>query len=528
LIDETSEPVASRDSEAMNARGIGLAWNGDAGGAEAAFREADRAGSSAASFNLAQLLAEQGDERGAIDAFQRAVSRGHVVAAFSLGELLAESGDMRGSIEAFTTAAERGHPRAAYELGLLYLDRGDLESATSAFARADDLGHSMAALELGSILERTGNRNGAIAAYWRAADRSVVAARARLDALVGKSGDPDKPNADSGAAGEVALPGPDALVGKSGDPDGPNAASGAAGEVALAGPAELEPLVAVTAQGWWTRRRLAWTGGTVATAAAFLVVALLAVLPSPGTSLGARTTPPTAAAHHSSPGQPSGNKGAAGRHRASATSPATEGLTGPITRARTGGVAGVPQGGSRSSSESPATGFTSEQATLLANVPDAAHARCLPPNEDLLPRADAGIRCSSSSAGMTALYYHYASRVRLRRLFHNYRAWFASRHKLRVCAGRTHGVYFQGSASSTITGRWACFYNDRTIPGSACIDWIDYALATFGSACQADGNFTALAAWWSHAGPVSSSTHGITAASGSSGAENFFGGPSSQ
>jgi len=484
LIDETSELVASRDSKAMNARGIGLAWSGDAVGAEAAFREADDAGSSAASFNLAQLLAKQGDERGAIDAFQRAVRRGHVVAGFSLGELLAESGDMRGSIEAYGVAAKRGHPMAAYELGLLYLDRGDLESARFAFERADELGHSLAALRLGEILEQTGDRNGAIAAYWRASDRSVVAARARLDALLAGSGHTDKPIA----------------------------ASQQVGEVALAGPAKLAPLGVRTAPWGWTRRRLAWTVGTVAALAALLIVTLLTLLPtaSPRAAAGARTAPPATAPHQPSARQPTSNTSGPGKSRASATSHAKGGITAPATRARTGGVAGhAPQAGRRPTAQSPVTGFTAKQSALLENVPDTAHAQCLPRAEEPLPRSDASIRCFSSSTGVTALYYRYSSRAQLRRLFHNYRAWFASRRKLRDCSGRTHGAYYQGSAS-TITGRWACFHNDRTVPESACIDWADYALLIFGSACQADGNFTALEAWWSHAGPVPASTHDLT------------------
>jgi hypothetical protein len=111
---------------------------------------------------------------------------------------------------------------------------------------------------------------------------------------------------------------------------------------------------------------------------------------------------------------------------------------------------------------------------------------------------------------VTALYYGYTSLPLLRSVFHNYRAWFASRDKLRDCGGRTHGTYSQGSPGSAITGRWACFYNDRTIPQSACIDWADYGLMIFGSACQADGSFTRLARWWTHAGPEPSSTDGLT------------------
>jgi hypothetical protein len=242
-----------------------------------------------------------------------------------------------------------------------------------------------------------------------------------------------------------------------------------------------------------------------------LSVTLVTLLPtaSPRTAAGVRTAPSTTARHQPSPRQPTSNTSGAGERRAGATSPAKGGTTIPATRARAGGVAGLaPQDGRRPTSPSPAPSFTAKQSALLANVPGTAHAQCLPGAEAPLPRSDASIRCFSPSTGVTALYYGYTSRAQLRRLFHNYRAWFASRRKLRDCAGRTHGEYFQGSAS-TITGRWACFYNDRTVPQSACIDWADYSLLIFGSACQADRNFTALEAWWRHAGPVPASTHDL-------------------
>lgn len=436
--------VASRGSEAVNTRGIRLAWSGDAAGAEAAFREADGAGSSAASFNLAQLLAKEGDERGAIAAFQRAVRRGHVVAGFSLGGLLAESGDMHGSIEAYGFAAERGHPLAAYELGRLYVDRGDLESARSAFEKADELGHAWAALELGEILEHTGDRDGAIAAYWRAADRRVATARARLEALMAGSGAADAPTAALQRGEQVAPP---------------------------AGPGEPPPPGAHTAPGGWTRRRLAWTVGIVA---ALLTFTLLALLP-----------PASPKAPH-------------------------PGITPPVTRARTGGTPGdAHAGGSAPASQSHATSFTAAQTALVANVPAAAHVQCLSAAGQPLPRAAAGIRCVSASTGVSVLYYGFTSRTQLGRVFHNYRAWFASRHKLRDCAGLTHGVYYQGTGS-TIAGRWACFHNDRAVQGRACIDWADYALLVFGSACRADGDFTALKAWWTHAGPAPASIRDFT------------------
>jgi Tetratricopeptide repeat len=444
--EERSQLAASRYPRAADARRTEPAYNGDTPGVETAFREADEAGSTAASPILAQLLAEQADGHGAIASFQRAVRRGHVAPGFSLGGLLAESPDARGLINAYRVAARCGDQGAAYQLGLLYLDRGDLESARSAFAKADKLGHAWAALGLGEILRQTGDRSGAIAAYRRAADRRVTSAHACLEALLAVSGDTEE--------------------------------STGTGRAGFARPANR-----------WSRQRLAWTAGTVAAFAALLIVALLTLLPTAG-----RTPVQRVRVAH-----------------------AQAGTKTPATRAAAGGVGSFgPKGGGRTSFRSPTTGlthttaFTVRQSALLDSVPGAAHAQCLPQAGEPLPRSNASIRCFSSAAGVTALYYGYASLPLLRRVFHNYRAWFASRQKLHDCAGLTHGTYYQGSLDSTIAGRWACFYNDRTIPGSACIDWVDYGLLVFGSACQADGNFTALARWWRHAGPVPASTRGLT------------------
>lgn len=430
--DEPSEPTAGRDPKALDVRGSERARRGDAVGTGTALRDPCEAGSTAAAYNLAQLLEEQGDGRGAVAAFQRAVRRGHAAPRFELGVLLAASDDPRGLTKAYRVAAERGDQGAAYQLGLLYLDRGDIESARAAFAGADKLGHAWAAFGLGEILEQTGDRSGAIAAYRRAARRRVTAAHARLEALQSGSSDTE-PLAPPDPAGE-------------------------------AGPARSTRR--------WTRRQLEGAAGAVAVLAALLAVVLLTIGP-------AGRTPPAAGAR-----------------------------TTPATRAR--GGSRTTQSGTRPALSSPTVGFSPLQAALLDGVPGTAHAQCLPGAEAPLPRADASIGCVASSAGVTVSYYGYSSLPLMRSVFHNYRAWFASRHKLRDCTGGTHGRYFQGSAGSTVAGRWACFLNDRTIPQSACIDWVDYGLLTFGSACQADGNFKALSRWWTNAGPVSASTPGLT------------------
>ena len=455
MSDEPPEAAASRGPDAIDARGVERARGRDTVGAEAAFREADEAGSPAGAFNLGQLLAQRGDGPGAIAAFQRAVSRGHVSAGFALGTLLEQAGDSRGSIEAYRVAAERGDPIAAYQLGRLHSRRGDSESARAAFAMGDELGHAGSAFELGQILEQIGDRDGAIAAYRRASDRGFAGAHVYLGTLLVESGD------TNGAIAAFRL----------------------AGEAGLAVPAKLGPLYARAASWRWTRHRLAWTLGVIEALSVLVIVAVLTL---------SHTT--TAATTRTSD---------AGKTRASAAHRSTDGRTVPATRAATGHTTGhATQRRRAPAPTSPTVVFTPKQSALLDNVPGTAHVRCVPRADEHLPHAGASIRCFSLSAGVTVRYYRYSSLPLLRHLFHNYRAWFASHNRLRDCAGLNHGKYYQGSADSTVAGRWACFYNDRTIPVSACIDWVDYKLMVFGSACQADENFTALARWWKNAGPV--------------------------
>jgi hypothetical protein len=471
MLDEHSEAAAKCDPVATDVLAREMACSGATAEAEVASRDADEAGSTAASFNLEELMRAPRGGR-AIAAFRRAVRPGHVAPGFSLGARVAEDADARSLITAYRVAAKCGDRGDAYQLGLLYLDRGDLESARSAFARADELGHAWAALALGEILRRTGDRSGAIAAHRRAADRGVAAASACLEALL-----------------------------EYGDADESIAASRPSGRAAASGPAKRA-----------ARKRLAWTAGTVAALGASLIVSLLVVLPTAGTrpaprahathAIGGPKAPPTRAASGGVVSHPRQGGGRPPVHSPTAA---------PSTQAASGDVGSHPrQGGGRPAVHSPPVDFTAKQSALLDSVPGASHAQCLPRAQERLPGAHGSIRCFSLSAGVTAGYYRYSSRRLLRRVFHNYRAWFAGRQKLRGCAGATYGKYYQGSNESTITGRWACFYNDRTVPGSACIDWVDYGLLIFGSACQADGNFTTLAHWWRHAGPVPASNRSLT------------------
>ena len=439
------------------------ASGGDTVGAEAELRQADEAGSAAGAFDLGELLAARGDVRGAIAAFERSVRRGHASAGFALGSLLEQTGDSHGSIEAYRTAAERGHASAAYQLGRLHSRRGDSESAGAAFAIGDELGDASSAFELGKILERAGDRDGAIAAYRRAGDRGLAGAHVYLGTLLVKSG----------------------------DTNGAIAAFRRAGKGGLAVPAKLGPLYARAASWRWTRHRLVWVIGVIEVLSVLLIVGLVTLSHTP-----ARTTVVITQA------------GEAGKTLASGAHHSTHARTAPRTRAAAGSTTHQRnQGGRAPARASHTVVFTARQSALLDNVPGSAHLRCVPRVDERVPHAGAGIRCFSASAGVTVRYYRYSSLPLLRHIFHNYRAWFASRGRLRDCAGSNHGTYYQGSTDSTIAGRWACFYNDRTIPDSACIDWVDYNLMVFGSACQADENFTVLSRWWQNAGPVPTSTH---------------------
>jgi tetratricopeptide (TPR) repeat protein len=404
---------------------------------------------------------------GAETAFREADEAGSTAVSFARTRLLADQTEGRGAIAAFQRAIRRGHEAPRFLLGDLLAQSADPRGLITAYRVAAERGDQGAAYQLGLLYLDRGDLESAKSAFSRADKLGHAWATLALGEILEQAGDRTgaiaayRRAADRRVSDAQTLL--EALAG-SGDTVESIAPSRPTGKAALPRSTKRS-----------THRRLAWSAGTVAALAALLVVALLTLLPS----------------GHTAPNERVG--------------------TAPATRAGAGGIgSGAPQSGGLPPFGSPITSFTAKQATLLDSVPSAAHAECLPGAEKPLPRSGASIRCFASAAGITVLYYRYSSLPLLRSVFHNYRAWFAARHRLRDCAGRTHGKYFQGSAGSAVAGRWACFYNDRTIPQSACIDWADFGLLTFGSACQADGDFTALARWWTHAGPVPASTDGRT------------------
>ncbi|HLW96920.1 MAG TPA: hypothetical protein VKS25_16220 [Solirubrobacteraceae bacterium] len=381
--------------------------------------------------------------------------------------LLEEQAEGHGAIAAFQRAIRRGQAAPRFLLGDLLAESDDPSGLIKAYRVAAERGDQGAAYQLGLLYSQRGDLEAARSAFATADTLGHAWAALALGELLERTGDGSGAIAAyRRAAGRrltVAHTRLEALLAATGAAiDEPPAASGPTDEAGLAQSAKRP-----------TKRRLAWSAGAVAAPAALLVVALLTLLPT--------------------------------------TKPAARSGTVPATRAGAGGVGrGASQSTGLPAFGAPATAFSAKQLTLLNSVPGAIRAQCFPQAHAPLPRSDASIHCFSFVAGVTVLYYRYSSLPVLRSIFHNYRAWFAARHKLRDCAGRTQGTYFQGSAGSAIAGRWTCFYNDRTIPQSACIDWVDYGLLTFGSACQADGDFSALASWWTRAGPVPPATGGLT------------------
>jgi TPR repeat protein len=384
--------------------------------------------------------------------------------ALILAQLQAEQKDGRGTMAAFQRAVRRGHVAPSFSLGDLLAESDDAASLVNAYRVAAECGDQGAAYQLGLLYLDRGDLESARSVFARADRLGHPWAALALGEILEQAGERGAALAAYERAADrrvvVAQVRLEALlIGRRGTEES-LAATGLADAAGAHGSARR-----------WTRRRLTRIAVSGALLAALLVVVLLTLSPA------GRTRP-----------------------------------AGPATRAAAGGAgSNAPPGGKLPLAlRSPTAGFTAKQATLLGSVPAAARAECLPRAAEPLPRSDASISCFSASAGVTVLYYRYTSLPLLRSVFHNYRAWFAGRQKLRDCAGGDHGTYFQGGASSAITGRWACFSNDRTVPQSACIDWADYRLLIFGSACEGTGNFSALLRWWRDAGPAPRSAQPLT------------------
>jgi peptidoglycan hydrolase-like protein with peptidoglycan-binding domain len=163
-------------AETMDADGIYrlavlLEEQKDLGGAEEAYRRADRQGHAAAASNLGVLLEQRGDLSAAEAAYHRADERGDATGAFNLGLMLEERNNLAGAEEAYRRADRHGLAAAASNLGVLLERRGDLSAAEAAYRRADRRGDANGAFNLAVLLEERNELERAEAAYHRADER---------------------------------------------------------------------------------------------------------------------------------------------------------------------------------------------------------------------------------------------------------------------------------------------------------------------------------------------------------------------
>ena len=99
--------------------------------------------------------------------------------AYKLGRRLEAEGDAQGAERAYREAADQGSRMAAMSLGEALQHRGDLDEAQRAYTRAadgDDALAATASLSLGVVLEARGDLAGAELAYRRAAGGDTAAA----------------------------------------------------------------------------------------------------------------------------------------------------------------------------------------------------------------------------------------------------------------------------------------------------------------------------------------------------------------
>lgn len=170
-------------------RGLALEQQGDHAGAEAAYAQADQAGSRDGALFLGVLLKRRGDLAGALAAYARGEARGDPRASCNLGILLEESGDIEGAEAAYRRADSVGFPGGAYSLGQLLYAKGDLDGALSAIRRADELGDADGAFNLGVLLKERGDVAGAQSAYARAEERGLPGGGTAVGRLLRDRGD---------------------------------------------------------------------------------------------------------------------------------------------------------------------------------------------------------------------------------------------------------------------------------------------------------------------------------------------------
>lgn len=183
--------------------GVMLWEQGDAVGAEAAYRQAADLGDGDAHAGLGVLLSENGDTEGAETAYREALALGHGGGASNLGQLLKARGDLQGAEAAFRKASELGYGGGAFNLGNLLKERGDLPGAEAALSRAAELGEGDAACNLGVMLMERGDSDGAEAAYRRATELGSGGGAFNLGQLLNRRDEPEKAEAAYRSATEL-------------------------------------------------------------------------------------------------------------------------------------------------------------------------------------------------------------------------------------------------------------------------------------------------------------------------------------
>ncbi|HWF36042.1 MAG TPA: tetratricopeptide repeat protein [Solirubrobacteraceae bacterium] len=150
--------------------------SGDVAGAEAAYRDAARAGSLPASFQLGIILQSRGAHELAAAAYEPVAATGDVEAALNLAILLAyELERPEDAIALFGAVAEKGDARGWLELGMLNAHLGRFTDAESVLRKALD-DEPRAQMALASVLSVMDRHEEALASYRAALAQGVEGA----------------------------------------------------------------------------------------------------------------------------------------------------------------------------------------------------------------------------------------------------------------------------------------------------------------------------------------------------------------
>ena len=200
------------------ARGRECQQNGDAAGAEAAYREADAQGDAEGAILLGMHLRGAGRFDEATGAFARAEERGHVEAASCLGNMLWDQEDFAGARTAFERAERAGSADAAYNLGLLLAQLGD-PAGLPYLRRFEAEGDIGASWSIGRLLEGQGDTSGALAAYQAGAAGGDSRAAFDRGALLFKANDREGARAAFERAQYLGHPEADGILASFGSDD---------------------------------------------------------------------------------------------------------------------------------------------------------------------------------------------------------------------------------------------------------------------------------------------------------------------